>query len=244
MPGPTSFEAVVAALPRAATVKPTAAALRSALLAVTGRPAISVPARPSDIMPAAVETALQQLGGAPATPSPPAGNQSLEAQLATTRRLIAEVEVELERLRREAAELERQLAARQPRPDAYPTPGPEPMDDAVVETPVTDRMFSAIFRRADPSRPPRQFHGYVEVTVQSPVSPYAVRDLERALASLPEVSIRLVWGAPQRGTTIGLDLHQPLPLAERLKALSFVESVRELGDRGGVGRLRVRLRET
>ena len=223
--------------------EPMADRLRAVLRAATGRPALAVLPLPVGLQPAALDAALRLVGGA-ATPRPePEPEPTLQSRLTTTRRLIAEIELELERLRAEAAELEREIAERSP--DAHLTTAAStlPADEIVVEAPQPGRVFSAIFRRSDPGRPARRYQGYVEVTVPSPASPSAVREVERALVALPGVSVRLVWGAPARGTTIGVDVRQPTALAEPLKALDIVESVQELGDRGSVGRRRLRLRE-
>jgi hypothetical protein len=220
--------------------EPTAASLSAALAASTGQPPIRVPALSLTPLPSAFDAALRAIVGHAEQPAPAPPEPDLASQLATTRRLIAEIEVELERLRAEASELERQLAEQ--RLAAGQATETVPANEAVVES-TPGRTFAAIFRRGDPARAPRQYRGYVEVTVETPASPDAVREVERLLAALPDTSIRLVWGIPRRGTTIGLELRQPLALGERLKAAPFVASVRELGDRDGVGRLHVRVRE-
>jgi hypothetical protein len=238
------FQAVVSLLRGAPPpLEPTAGRLRAVVLGATGRPALAAPPRPVDLLPSALDAALRLLGGVAAAPATPQQEPTLQARLATTRRLIAEIELELERLRAEAADLERALAEQQAGADPADVSSARPADEVVVEAPGPGRVFSAIFRRSDPGRPPRRFQGYVEIAVQSPASPAVVREVERALAALPGVSIRLVWGAPVRGTTIGVDVRQPTALAEQLRVLDVVESVQELGDRGGVGRLRLRLRE-
>lgn len=239
--GVDSLGELVAALCSApAPPEPTQASLSAALAASTGQPPVRVPALPIRLLPSALDVAMRAVAGPAPDPAPAPAAPTLETQLATTRRLIAEIEIELERLRAEAIELESRLAEQRPPPD--PDVKPNPPNDLVVEA-TPGRTFAAIFRRGDPGHGARQYRGYVEVTVEPPASPDAVRDIERRLAALPDAALRLVWGTPRRGTTIGLELRQPLALAERLKAVPSVVAVRELGDRGGVGRLHVRVRE-
>ncbi|MCS6800655.1 MAG: hypothetical protein RMM58_10065 [Chloroflexota bacterium] len=239
--GADRFDELVAAVQSGTPqADPTRASLGAAVVAVTGQPVIATPILGCDIVPAALEAALREAGGNAVVAPLAAPQPSLAAQLATTRRLIAEIEVELERLRTEAEELEHQLAAQGSGAEQR---DPAAERDLVIEKETADHGFSAIFRRDDPARPSRLYRGYVEIIVPSPASPYAIRDLERALTALPDASIRLIWGTSLHGTTIGVDLRQPVALAAWLKTHPFVESVRELADRGGVGRVRARLRE-
>ncbi|GIW10741.1 MAG: hypothetical protein KatS3mg061_1798 [Dehalococcoidia bacterium] len=177
----------------------------------------------------------------PPPPDPAAVLTARQRLEAATQRLL-ELERELARLRAEAAELRRQVEQENPGTPQPAPPNPS-AEEVIVQPSVTGRIFSAIFRRGDPNAPAREYRGSVELLLRPGASVSAVRAFERALSNLPGVSIRFVWGDPQEGTTIGVNLAQPLALAALLRALPLVAEVRELSDRDEVGRLRVRLVE-
>ncbi|MFN8532448.1 MAG: hypothetical protein U0556_02750 [Dehalococcoidia bacterium] len=217
------------------------------LLVATGRPPITVPPLIQTQSAAILKAALSAIGAVEAEEDP-ALPPSPRERLAWVMTRLAELEEETLRLRAEADELRLRTEPDEVRP-VEPSAGEEAPDEpfaaspqeGIVEETTAGRVFRTIFRRSDPARPAREYQGPVELAVRSPAEPEAVWELERALRALPGVTIRLVWGEPQRGTTIGLDIRTPLALSVVLRSLPIVQDVQELGERGGIGRLRLRL---
>jgi hypothetical protein len=92
---------------------------------------------------------------------------------------------------------------------------------------------------AGPTKPP--VSGSAELEIASPVDAGRVRQFQQQLANVEGVFVRMVWSVPRKGTTIAVDLRQPVSLVEELRGLATVADVQEAGKRGSVHRIAVKL---
>lgn len=81
------------------------------------------------------------------------------------------------------------------------------------------------------------YEGKVLLSVMSPVAFGRLRMLEDGLRQVPNLSVVLVGGSVDKGTTITVSARAPIPLMEILRELPHVEQVSKDGKR-----VRIRLR--